>query len=163
MDSAQVATRASARTEEVLAWLRLMRIHQRVNNASARRLRPLGLSLGQFDVLAHLGNRPPTAQQSLARSLLVTKGNISQLLERLEDARWVRRCIEGRTKRLTLTRSGMRLRTRAVPVQEELVQECFACLSRQELATLTRLLGKLDRGMKRRRPSPEPGRHGRMS
>ena len=143
------STQAASRNTAVLSWLRLMRIHQRLNTASARLLKGLALSLGQFDVLARLGSRPATTQQGLARALLVTEGNISQLLERMENKGWVNRCVEGRTKHLTLTRSGMRLRARAVPLQERLVQERFACLSDHERATLAHLLRKLDHDMRR--------------
>lgn len=139
------------RDTAVLSWLRLMRVYQRINAESARGLRAWGLSVGQFDVIAHLGSRRRTTQQDLARSLLVTKGNVSQLLERMEAAGWVARCQEGRAKFLDLTSSGRRLYGRAVPFQEALVHRMFAPLAARERETLSGLLRKLDRGLGKER------------
>ena len=136
---------AGHRDPAVLSWLRLMRVYQRINAESARGLRSFGLSVGQFDVIAHLGSRSRTTQRELARSLLVTKGNVSQLLERMEAAGWVARCQEGRSKYLDLTTEGHRIYRRAVPFQEALVSRMFSALTRREQQTLAGVLRKLDR------------------
>ncbi len=148
---------SAQRDAAVLAWLRLMRVYQRVNAASAGGLRSFGLSVGQFDVLAHLGSRRRTVQQDLARSLLVTKGNVSQLLERMEASGWVGRCQEGRTKFLDLTPTGMRLYRRAVAWQEALVCRAFGTLSPREQETLAAMLRRVDRGMERPPPRERKG------
>ena len=136
-----------ARTPAVLSWLRLMRVYQRINAASAQGLRSFGLSVGQFDVLAHLGSRRRTTQQDLARSLLVTKGNVSQVVERMEAAGWVARCQEGRTKFLDLTPAGKRLYRRAVPWQEAMVGRSFAALTPREQEALADMMRRLERGI----------------
>ena len=139
----------SHRDPAVLSWLRLMRVYQRINAESARGLRSFGLSVGQFDVIAHLGSRRRTTQQDLARSLLVTKGNVSQLLERMEATGWVVRCQEGRAKYLDLTPAGRQVYRRAVPFQEALVARVFALLTASDRETLADVLRKLDREIER--------------
>ena len=129
----------------VLSWLRLMRVYQRINAESARGLRAFGLSVGQFDVIAHLGSRRRTTQGDLAGSLLVTKGNVSQLLERMEAAGWVARFQEGRCKYLDLTPSGRQVYRRAVPFQEALVTRMFAALNARELGHSTSIFATRSR------------------
>lgn len=132
----------------VLAWLRLSRVFQRVDRVSSMHLRKLGLSLAQFDVLAHVGATKGITQQELADSLLVTKGNVSQLLDRLEKMGLLRRCQDGRVKNLVLTEKGQEVYARVVPAQEQLITEHFSALSTQEIADLQRILRKLDASLR---------------
>jgi len=68
----------------VLAWLRLYRVVQKIDRMQSAYLRSWDLNTAQFDVLAHVGAHKGITQQELADRLLVTKGNISQLLDRME-------------------------------------------------------------------------------
>src|SRR5215211_8420943 len=105
----------SLRRPGVLGWLRLMRVFQKIDRASGEHLRGWGLSVAQFDVLAHVGAAEGMTQQELADSLLVTKGNVCQLLGKMEGRGWISRRHEGRTNRLFLTDEGRRLFEEVVP------------------------------------------------
>ena len=131
----------------MLGWLRLMRVFQKVDRASAEHLRAWGLSVAQFDVLAHVGAGEGIKQQEVADSLLVTKGNVCQLLDRMEARSLIVRRREGRTNRLFLTDAGRKLYDEAVPSQEEMVAGRFSSLSEEERAQLHELLRKLDRSL----------------
>lgn len=132
----------------VLAWLRLFRVFQRIDRASSEHLRNWGLSTAQFDILARVGASRGITQQELADSLLVTKGNISQLLDRMEKLGLLRRCQERRSNNLMLTEKGQELYDRVVPAQEQLIEEKLAALSSTEVNDLQRLLRKLDQGLR---------------
>lgn len=71
------------RKPSVITWLRLARVYQRVDRASAEHLSAYGLSVGQFDVLAQVGAREGITQNELAEKLLVTKSNVCQILRRM--------------------------------------------------------------------------------
>ena len=86
-------------------------------------------------------------QQELADSLLVTKGNVCQLLDKLEDRALISRRHEGRANRLYLTDEGRRLFERVVPAHEAMIAERFSALSEGEQAQLHELLRKLDRAL----------------
>jgi DNA-binding MarR family transcriptional regulator len=129
----------------VLAWLRLARAYHRIDRASAELLRGWDLSVAQFDVLAQVGAREGLTQQELADHLLVTKGNISQLLARMERRGLVRRTQEGRALTLSLTAEGRRLRDVVVPAQEALLAERLAPLDAGALRALSAALCALDR------------------
>ncbi len=135
------------RTTGLLAWLRLARVFQKVDRASVEHLRGWGLSVAQFDVLAQVGVAEGITQQELARSLLVTKGNVAQLLDRMEAAGWLRRCQEGRCNRLVLTEEGRTLHAAVVPAQEEFITRLFATLSPDERAALLATLRRLDHAL----------------
>lgn len=129
----------------VLAWLRLARVFQKVQQASTDGLRAEGLSVGQFDVLAHVGAAEGITQQEVTDSLLVTKSNVCQLLDRMEKAGLVQRRQDGRTNRLFLTPAGRHQFASVVPAQEGRVAALFSALSPNEQVQLLGLLRKLDR------------------
>jgi DNA-binding MarR family transcriptional regulator len=132
------------REPAVMAWLRLARVFQKVDHASADHLRCWGLSVAQFDVLAHVGSAEGLSQQELADSLLVTKGNVCQLLGRMEADGLIRRAPEGRANRLYLTEKGRQLAARVLPAHEELVASQFSSLTPDERQQLLSVLRKLD-------------------
>lgn len=134
-------------TPALLAWLRLARVFQKIDHASAEHLRQWGLSVAQFDVLVHIGMREGLSQQELAHALLVTKGNVTQLLDRLQRDGLIVRCQEGRTNRLFLTEQGHCLFERAVPTQEELIERLFCPLPVAEQSRLLDTLRTLDHSM----------------
>src|SRR5919199_3870028 len=88
------------RRPSVLAWLRLLRVSQKVERDLAGQLKLWGLNNAQFDVLAHVGADEGISQQELADSLLVTKGNVCQLLDRMQQTGLIERRPDGRTNRL---------------------------------------------------------------
>jgi DNA-binding MarR family transcriptional regulator len=132
------------RTPGVLAWLRLARVFEKVDRASAEHLRRWGLSVAQFDVLAQVGATEGLSQQELAAKLLVTKGNVTQLLDRMQRDGLIVRCQEGRTNCLFLTEKGHRLYEEVVPAQEAFIAARFAPLARREQMQLLGLLRTLD-------------------
>jgi DNA-binding MarR family transcriptional regulator len=140
-------TQAGIRQTPVLAWLRLMRVFHKIEHRSADELRPHGLSLAQFDVLAHVGAREGMTQQELADSLLVTKGNICQLLGRMESSGLIERRQRGRANELALTEQGKRLFREVVPNHECDIADAMGSLSPEEQAELLALLRKLDRNL----------------
>jgi DNA-binding MarR family transcriptional regulator len=131
----------------LLAWLRLARIFQKVERISGEHLRGWDLNVAQFDVLAHVGASEGMTQQELADSLLVTKGNVCQLLDRMEGRGWISRRQQGRANRLFLTDAGRRLFDEVVPAHEALIAGRFSVLSEGEQERLHELLRKLDKAL----------------
>jgi DNA-binding MarR family transcriptional regulator len=140
-------------SKAILAWLRLARVYQKVDRASVTHLRRWGLSVAQFDVLARVGAREGITQQELAQTLLVTKGNVCQLLDRMEAAGWLVRRPDGRANRLFLTPAGWRLHDEVVPAQEALIERLIGGLTADEQRELGRLLKRLNRTLA---PYPTP-------
>jgi DNA-binding MarR family transcriptional regulator len=137
----------SLRRPSVLAWLRLLRVSQKVERDLARQLKLWGLNNAQFDVLAHVGAAEGITQQELADSLLVTKGNVAQLLGRMERRGLIERRSQGRTNRLFLTDEGRRTFTEVVPAHEALIDDRLSVLSEEDQKLLFELLRRLDRAL----------------
>jgi DNA-binding MarR family transcriptional regulator len=97
--------------------------------------------------LAQVGAAQGITQQELAGALFVTKGNISQILDRMEQQGLVKRCQDGRTNYIFLTEAGRGLYDKVVPAQELLIAELFSSLSHSEQTQLMALLRKLDHGL----------------
>src|SRR5919205_2758097 len=132
MERTSRGTRNSLRQPAVLAWLRLARVFQKIDARSERFFRKHKLNTAQFDVLAQVGARSGMTQQELADALLVTKGNISQLLGKLEQDGLITRRQEGRTNCLSLTVRGQALFEAVVPQQEALIAKLLTPLSDDE-------------------------------
>ena len=131
----------------MLAWLRLARVFQRVEQVSSEHLRRWGISTAQFDVLVHVGMCEGLTQQDLATALLVTKGNICQLVDRIERDGLIRRVPCGRANRLYLTDAGRVLFKQVVPAQEVVLVRSFSCLDGDEQRHLLALLRRLDQAL----------------
>ncbi len=110
-------------------------------------MRCKGLTMAQFDVLAHVGVAPGLTQQELADALLVTKGNVCQLLDRMEKGDLIQRRSEGRANRLFLTGTGQDLFDRIVPEHEDVIAHKFDALTPDEQGQLLSLLRKLDQSL----------------
>ena len=137
------------RAAGLLAWLRLVRVFQRVDRVSTEALRCHGISSAQLDVLARVGSSEGISQQRLADALLVTKGNICQLLDKMQAAELLERRPEGRINRLFLTEKGRQIYDEVVPAHDQLIVGVLGTLDSEEQHTLLRLLRRLDHSLTR--------------
>ena len=124
----------------------LLRFHNRLERRMAKALGVHGLTLPQFDVLATLWHGEGITQQELAERLLVTKGNVVGLIDRVSTAGWVERRPDPedrRANRLYLTDAGRKLLAKAWPSQIALNQKIFSTLTEGELRLMHELLERL--------------------
>ena len=129
-------------------WVRLLRAHGLI----LRRLRselPPDLTLPQFDVLAQLDRHPGGLLPSeLTQALLVTAGNVTGIVRRLEARGLVERLSvphDRRAVRVRLTARG-RLRARvALPGHARAVEKVLGGAPASELQALRERLGVLTR------------------
>lgn len=126
-------------------WFRLLRLHQRGHAAISQRLRAIGISTAQFDLLSTLTEREGITQRDLAERLYVTKGNVSGLVDRLVDAGLVdRRVIPGdrRSYALHLTDAGRTTAAAGMKIQLEFVEATAGTLTSADLALLDRVFSR---------------------
>lgn len=131
----------------VRTWVRMMRVFTRIDRRSADEFRRWKLSVGRFDVINHAGLYNGVTQQELADALLVTKGNIAQLLDSLERDGLIRRERQGRCNLVFLTEAGRELRTNAMDGHISTISRAMKALSSDEQQQLANLLRKLERGL----------------
>jgi MarR family transcriptional regulator, organic hydroperoxide resistance regulator len=127
----------------IRVWFRLARLMGRMQVAISGRLREIGISIPQCDVLTTLSEREGVNQQQLAERLYVTKGNISGLLDRLEEAGFVERraaVSDRRQYSIHLTESGRAMAESAVVVQHEWIASTLGRMGEADLAALDQRL-----------------------
>ena len=131
----------------LLAWLHLIRVHNKIEHRSLVLQRRYDLTPARFDVLAHLMAAPGITQQALAERLLVTKGNVCGILDRMVEGGLVERRLDPedrRANRLYLTSQGQALADEVVPAQEALIKEALSGLDPDQQRLLHQLLRRLD-------------------
>ena len=139
-----------------LIWLRMVRFVQNSNQLSHDHLRQFGLTLAQFEALAHIRNFQPITQTDLARGLTVTGGGISRMLTRLEAEGLISRQQDWKTKHISLTEEGVELLERAYPSQLEQQASLFdEVLDEDEQTELHALMKKLYENSLARRADKE--------
>jgi DNA-binding MarR family transcriptional regulator len=124
-----------------------MRIFNRIDRRSADGMRTWNLTPARFDVINHAGLYDGATQQELADALLVTKGNVTQLLDTLERDGLIRREKCGRMNRIHLTERGRDVREGAMAGHISMLAKAMQGLSPDEQQTLANLLRKLERSL----------------
>lgn len=127
----------------LLLWFYLSRFFNQSVRLSNQHLKKWNLSAAQFDILVHIGSNERLTQKELGEKLLVTKGNITQLLVKMEKEEWIQREREWKTNYLSLTKKGKELYRNIVPNQEGFQASQFCNLNRDEQLQLLDLLKKL--------------------
>ena len=134
----------------VSVWIRLLKAHGLMMREVRRRV-PESLTLPQFDVLAQLARHEDgMTHGELTRELLVTAGNVTGIVDRLEALGLVeRRPVpeDRRTVRLRLTPRGRHLTQRAIPRHKKEVTSLLEGVSESDLARLRDLLGTVARAL----------------
>jgi MarR family transcriptional regulator, organic hydroperoxide resistance regulator len=123
----------------IRVWFRLIRLEARMQAAVAERLRAIGVSIPQCDVLTTLSEEEGLSQQELAKRLYVTKGNISGLLDRLESAGLVERrqtASDRRQYSIHLTEAGRAMADNAIAVQHRWIASTLGRMDESDLEAL---------------------------
>lgn len=130
------------------AWIRLLRV-TRATEASLRDFLRTGhaTTLPRFDVLAALWRRRQgVTMTDLSRMLLVSNGNTTAVVDRLEADGLVRRSASDSDRRsvhVVLTDAGISRFEGLAAEHEQAVARAFAGLSDTDLETLTEILKRI--------------------
>lgn len=119
---------------------------QKIGRKSQEPLERIGLTGPQFDVLMNVHTTPGLTQQMLADRLHVTKGNVSQLIEKLAKKELLVRQRQGRTSCLFATKKGSVLIEEMLPEHDQFIVDQFESLTEEEQRQLLFLLRKLYKG-----------------
>jgi len=132
------------------AWVELHRSHRRLIDKVAVELKHNRLPpLDWYDVLLELrrAGEQGLRQFEIGDRILLSKHNLSRLIDRLENQQMVVReaCKEdGRGNRIRITAQGERSLERSWPVYGRAIQRVFGeKLNRKECIEISHLLGKL--------------------
>ena len=129
-------------------WLRLLTCTQLIERVVRSRLRErFGTTLPRFDLMAQLERHPEGVKMNeLSRLLMVTGGNVTAIVDQLEDEGLVERVDQPADRRaflIQLTRAGGRRFAEMAREHEEWVVGLLEGMSRRELDELLRLLARV--------------------
>ncbi|MEM9998259.1 MAG: MarR family transcriptional regulator [Bacteroidota bacterium] len=131
----------------IRAWLAVIRTYQTCTRLLTERLRTLDLTVAQHETLAHLLIEDSISQQALAQRLLVTKGNLTGLLNRLAERGLIERrpdSSDGRVNLIVLTAAGRALATQADVLQRTYVGEMVSPLSEPQQTDLHAMMKAIE-------------------
>jgi len=127
-------------------WLEVVKVYVCCQKLLARELDSLGLSVAQHEVLLAVARDEGLSQKAVATKLLVTKSNITALLDRMETAGLVERTPnpnDARSRSIFLTTEGRRLFKRAAKKQARVVKLMARQVNEAELDTLARVMKRV--------------------
>ncbi len=131
-------------------WIALARCYATYSKAVASKVQDYGLTTPQFGTLEALYHLGPLSLGELADKLLVTGGNVTYVMDRLEDQGLVyryRRPDDRRVIQAKLTESGRALLVDVVPGHVDFVEHLSRHLSAEEQETAQGLLKRLGIGI----------------
>lgn len=134
-------------------WITLARSYSSFARVVAGRVAEYGLTTAQFGVLEALHHLGPLSLGELAEKLLVTGGNVTYVMDRLEEQGFVRRQRADFDRRVILahlTPEGRRLVSEVFPEHAAFVADLCSVLRPEEQEELRRLLKKLGKGVSAR-------------
>jgi MarR family 2-MHQ and catechol resistance regulon transcriptional repressor len=131
-------------------WIALARCYSTYSKAVALKIQEYGLTTPQFGILEALHHLGPLPLGELAEKLLVTGGNVTYVMDRLEQMGLVyrdRSVDDRRVIQAKLTPEGSALIAGVFPGHVEHVERLSGELDREEQETLRALLKKLGVGV----------------
>ena len=131
-------------------WIALARCYLTFSREVSWRVGEYGLTLPQFGVLEALHHLGPLALGELAEKLLVTGGNVTFVMDRLETLGLVYRDRSNEDRRVVMARltpEGRQLIEGAFPQHATFIDSLTDALSFQEQKDLRHLLKKLGKSV----------------
>jgi DNA-binding MarR family transcriptional regulator len=133
---------------EASSWLAVVRAYQECNRRYAQMLDHFELTIAQFDALAAIARHEPEATpKSIADELLVTRGNVTGLLNRLRDRGLIstrRNEQDGRSFHCQLTAEGRRKLDAARSATSRYIKAQLAVFDSAELALTETMMRRME-------------------
>ena len=104
-------------------------------------LRPLGLTVGQMNILVVVAKRGPVSPGEVARRLNMEKSTVSRNIDRMAKRGWltVSESVSARKQTLTLNRRGRTLLERSLPLWKEAQRRATAVLGQRGARSIHRV------------------------
>ena len=142
-----------SKKQELRVWLRLLSTTKLISQEIRRRLRAeFGATLPQFDLLAQLYREPEGLRLGeISKRTMVTNGNITGLVARLEEDGLVYRETPGDDRRVTvarLTEAGQLAFAEMARVHELWIQELMVDIDHNAVSALVSGIDQLQRSVR---------------
>lgn len=128
------------------AYVKLMRASRAVTARLEARLAAAGITITQFGVLEAVLHLGPLTQRVLVDKVLTSPGNMTDVIDKLEQRGYVSRCrvaADRRNVEVALTPAGRQFIGTLFPLHAGDIAAAMSGLSEAEIATLDTLLRRL--------------------
>lgn len=130
---------------EIRLWLRLLVCVGLMEQEIRARLRTtFGITIARFEILAQLYRvETGLGMKELSARLMVSKGNVTGLIGRMEDAGLIERRrdpVDGRAQTVSLTPKGRKLFDKMRPLHNEWFRDMMQGFNRRDMKQLNDLL-----------------------
>ncbi|MEL6188721.1 MAG: MarR family transcriptional regulator [Myxococcota bacterium] len=139
------------------SWMSVVKTYALCQKLLSTKLGHLGLSLAQYEVLLAVYREEAVSQKRLASRLLVTKSNVTAMLERMEREGWVTRTPhpdDARSRCVSTTRLGRDLLKRGVEAQAAVVRIMTGELSAAQMEAIREVMRTVGRDLERALEAP---------
>ena len=127
-------------------YITLSRASEWINAHADRQIRQHGLNRTEFGVLEMLFHLGPQPLQQIGQKVLMSSGNITYVVDKLEKKQLVKRRTSSEDRRLIyaeVTETGCQFIERIFPTHATVIQEAMGGLTEEEKSTAIALLKKL--------------------
>lgn len=127
-------------------YIALSRANQWVSSHGDRDIRGHGLNRTEFGVLELLYHKGPQPLQQIGNKVLMSSGNITYVIDKLEKKQLVRRRVSTEDRRLIyaeVTDAGSQFIENVFPTHGSVIRDAVAGLTLEEQHQVTNLLKKL--------------------
>lgn len=141
-----IANENQKQNDSLDLFIALSRATQWVNAHADRDIRKNGLNRTEFGVLELLYHKGPQPLQQIGEKVLMSSGNITYVVDKLEKKQVVRRRASTEDRRLIyaeLTDQGKQFVEEVFPAHQETIEQAVNGLSAEEKQLASKLLKKL--------------------
>ena len=118
--------------------VRIRLLSRTISNIYDQAFRPLGVTIGQMNILVVAAKMGPMAPGDVARKLSMEKSTLSRNIERMRVQGWVN--VEpgesGRTQLLSVSAKGRRLIVKALPLWRDAQAQTTSLLGQQGIRSI---------------------------
>jgi DNA-binding MarR family transcriptional regulator len=125
-------------------WFQLSRAYHVQLKSYSQFLKKWNFTISQLELLVKVGGNEHVSQKQLAEMMFFTKGNITQLIIKMEKEGYLNREQNWKTKYILLTQKGRAVYEQMIPEQRQFFLKRFKGLSIKEQKQFLQLLKKLD-------------------
>jgi len=133
-------------SQTIILWVRYVRTFSRIYGEIVHSLRETDITAPQLDILVCLHRGGSLPLNEIAKRLLLSGGNVTGVVDRLERDGFVKRIRSTEDRRIVniaITEQGIRTVKQVLPIYDRKINAIFSGLTVKERKTFRRLLKKV--------------------
>lgn len=133
-------------TNSLQLYTEISNANRFLTDASINNIKCFGLNLTEFAVLELLFHKGDQPIQQIGKKILISSGNMTYVLDKLESRRYIKRINCPKDRRViyaALTDEGRKVVSLIFPIHEEMINNLFSEINHVEKEMLIYLLKKV--------------------